>query len=293
MKTGREGIDLIKAFEGCRLTAYRDPIGVLTIGFGHTAMAGPPKPVAGMKVTAQHAEDILITDLGKYEFGVSKVLTRSPNQHQFDAMVSLCFNIGPTNFAKSSVVRYFNAGSVTKAADRFLAWNKAGGKVLKGLTRRRAAERALFLTPMPAVIEFPIGVRVEDIPPPDVEPPEAPPRVATRITEGNTLMNMNSFRTIMTVVAGLLVSVMTFAPQFLGCTIEAVTNAVDCSASWLPPVWAGLVATGLMVLNLILKALQGGGFGPGLVNKTVVVSPTGAPGTVTNAQVEAGPKKGS
>ena len=111
-------------------------------------MAGLPKPVAGMRITKQEAEDILVRDLVKYESAVRKALKRNPNQNQFDAMVSLCFNIGPGNFAKSSIVTYFNSGHAARAADRFLAWNKAGGKVLKGLERRRKAERALFLKPV-------------------------------------------------------------------------------------------------------------------------------------------------
>ena len=83
--------------------------------------------------------------LRKYEAAVDKALTRLPSQAQFDAMASLCWNIGPGNFAKSSVVRRFNDGNLMGAGDAFRLWNKAGGKVLKGLVNRREAERALFL----------------------------------------------------------------------------------------------------------------------------------------------------
>lgn len=158
MKTGRAGIALIKNFEGCVLQSYRDPVGVWTLGFGHTTAAGPPEVKAGMKITKEEAEEILVRDLGKYETAVTRGLTRVPTQNQFDAMVSLCYNIGPGNFAKSSVLRHFNAGQFGSAASSFALWNKADGRVLAGLSRRRAAEASLFSK---AVLP----------PPPDVEPP--------------------------------------------------------------------------------------------------------------------------
>lgn len=163
MKTNRAGIDLIKEFEGLRTTAYADPVGILTIGYGHTSAAGAPKVTKGMKITAAYAEDILVIDLAKFEAEVLRKLTRLPNENQFAAMVSLCFNIGPGNFAKSSVLHYFNAGDPTTAADKFLLWNKAGGKVLAGLKRRREAERTLFRRP---VVEAPA--------PPPPPPPDIP-----------------------------------------------------------------------------------------------------------------------
>lgn len=152
MKINRAGIELLKKWEGCRLKAYQDSVGVWTIGFGHTSMAGEPKVTAGLTITQQEAEDILVRDLVKYESAVSKALTRSPNENQFSAMVSLCYNIGPGAFAKSSVARLFNAGDVTGSADAFRLWNKAGGQVLKGLVNRREDERRLFLTPVTAAV---------------------------------------------------------------------------------------------------------------------------------------------
>lgn len=146
-KINRAGLDLIKEFEGLRLKAYRDSVNVLTVGFGHTSMAGPPEVKSGMTITAQEAEDILARDLGKFEKAVFDKLTRSPTQNEYGAMVSLCFNVGPGNFAKSSVLRKFNEGDEQGAADAFLRWNRADGKVMAGLTRRREAERALFLRP--------------------------------------------------------------------------------------------------------------------------------------------------
>ncbi len=146
MKINAAGLDLIKRWEGLRLTAYQDSVGVWTIGYGHTAEAGPPAPKAGMKITEQEAADILARDLGQYERAVTKAVSIVPSANQFAAMVSLCYNIGPTNFAKSSVVRLLNVGQPREAADAFLLWNKAGGKVLKGLTARRENEKKLFLT---------------------------------------------------------------------------------------------------------------------------------------------------
>lgn len=145
MKTSKAGLDLIKKFEGCKLTAYRCPAGVWTIGYGHTSAAGEPKVMEGMKITAQEAERILAQDLVKYEKAVERVILRPMTQHQFDALVSLCFNIGQGALAGSSVVRRFNSGDIQGAADAFLMWTKAGGKELQGLVNRRKDERALFL----------------------------------------------------------------------------------------------------------------------------------------------------
>ena len=146
MKINAAGLALIKRWEGLRLTAYQDSVGVWTIGYGHTAEAGPPEPKANMKITEKEANDILTRDLGQYERAVTKAISVAPTSNQFAAMVSLCYNIGPTNFAKSSVVRRMNEGNSKAAADAFLLWNKAGGKVLKGLTARREDEKKLFLT---------------------------------------------------------------------------------------------------------------------------------------------------
>lgn len=155
MKTGETGLDLIRAFEGNRLTGYLDCVGIPTIGYGHTGAAGGPitysdgtttsKVIVGKSITRKEANRIHASDMAKFEKPVSAAVTRKPSQHQFDAMVSLAFNIGAGAFGKSSVLRKFNAGDNQGAADAFLLWNKAGGKALAGLTRRRNAERALFL----------------------------------------------------------------------------------------------------------------------------------------------------
>jgi lysozyme len=145
MKTGSRGLALIKQFEGLRLRAYQDTVGIWTIGYGHTASAGPPRPKPGLRITMAEADAILARDLAKYEAAVERALRREPSQHHFDAMVSLCFNVGPKNFRGSRLVECFNAGDDEGAAQAFIAWTRAGGAVLPGLKKRRAAEKRLFL----------------------------------------------------------------------------------------------------------------------------------------------------
>jgi lysozyme len=138
-------IDLIKSFEGWRANAYRDSVGVWTIGYGHTSMAGPPKVTSNLKITKSEGEAMLQHDLQKYAKAVDDAVTVPLTPNQFGALVSFCYNVGPGNFNKSSVLRYTNAGNFKGVPARLLLWNKAGGRVLKGLTRRRKAEGKLFL----------------------------------------------------------------------------------------------------------------------------------------------------
>lgn len=160
MKTSLEGIALIKKFEGLRLKAYPDP-GTggepWTIGYGTTSAAGVGKITKGMTITEVQAESMLVRSLEAYEAGVLKALARTPTQHQLDAMVSLAYNIGVGAFAKSSVVKFYNAGDIAKAADAFLMWSKAAGKTLPGLVVRRQAERDLFLKPDAVASATPAG----------------------------------------------------------------------------------------------------------------------------------------
>lgn len=145
MITSLEGQRIIKMFEGCKLAAYLCPAGIPTIGFGHTG----PETRIGQKITQHQADEILTHDLQKFESAIGRLCPLA-NANQFSAMVSLCFNIGEANFAASSLRRKFNANAPLSAADEFLKWNKATVKgvltVLPGLTKRREAERLLFLT---------------------------------------------------------------------------------------------------------------------------------------------------
>ena len=149
MRVNRAALDLIKEFEGFRSETYRDIAGVLTIGYGTTAAAGVGiVPVPGMTITKAEAEWYLQKAVDKFAAQIAKYITAPINENEFGAFVSLAYNIGPTAFRKSSALRYFNAGDKTRAANNIRLFNKAGGKVLKGLVRRREAERALFLTPI-------------------------------------------------------------------------------------------------------------------------------------------------
>ena len=147
MKTSDRGVALIKAHEGLRLQAYQDPVGVWTIGYGHTTAAGPPKVERGMKITDAGADAILRQDLAKFEGYVSSAVKVPLNQNEFDALVSFTFNLGPGNLRSSTLLKKLNAGDRAGAADEFLKWTKAGGKTLPGLVKRREAERALFRAP--------------------------------------------------------------------------------------------------------------------------------------------------
>ena len=140
-------LDLVKEFEGLRLDAYRDPVGIWTIGYGTTAMAGIGiTPKAGMKITETQAESYLLAALDLFGIGIRQAITAPINENEWGAFLSLAYNIGPGAFKKSSALRKFNQGDKAGAANAILLWNKAGGRVMKGLERRRAAERALFLT---------------------------------------------------------------------------------------------------------------------------------------------------
>ena len=140
MRTSQKGIDLIKKFEGCRLNSYRCPAGVWTIGYGHTKGVKE-----GQRITQAQAEDFLKEDLKIYERAVEGCVKVPLSQNQFDALVSFCYNCGGEALRTSTLLRLLNEGRYFEAAEQFLRWNKACGKVLEGLTRRRHAERELFL----------------------------------------------------------------------------------------------------------------------------------------------------
>ncbi|MCR6502611.1 lysozyme [Shinella sp. CPCC 101442] len=144
--TSAAGRKAITQREGNVLTAYQDSVGVWTIGVGHTSAAGAPAVAKGMKITAAESDEILSRDLKTFEAGVRAAVKVPVNQNEFDALVSLAFNIGVGAFSKSTLVKKLNAGDRAGAADQFLVWNKAGGKVLQGLTARRQAERKQFLS---------------------------------------------------------------------------------------------------------------------------------------------------
>jgi len=149
MKINQATVELVKEFEGFSAKAYKCPAGIWTIGYGTTAAAGVGiTPKEGMTISKSDAEGYLHAALEKFASQIEDAITAPINENEFGAFVSLAYNIGPGAFKKSSALSSFNAGDKAKSAKAILLWNKAGGKVLKGLTRRREAERKLFLTPV-------------------------------------------------------------------------------------------------------------------------------------------------
>ena len=177
-------VDLVKEFEGLRLKAYPDPATggePITIGYGTTAAAGVGiVPKLGMAITQAEAEAYLVKALESFAAKIRPNITAPININEFGAFLSLAYNIGPGAFAKSSALRKFNAGDKAGAANAILLWNKAGGRVMKGLDRRRAAEAALFLTPDTK----PLAARpVADSRKPD---PVANPEAPAMLPDGST-----------------------------------------------------------------------------------------------------------
>lgn len=146
MRLGSKGLELIKSFEGFYRKPYLDPIGIPTIGYGATYY--PNKKKVTMKdkpLTEKEASDLLKEMMVTYENDVKRLVKRELNQNQFDALVSFTYNLGSANLGKSTLLKKVNANPCDKTIkDEFLKWNKAGGKVLNGLTRRRNAEAELY-----------------------------------------------------------------------------------------------------------------------------------------------------
>ncbi|MGQ1888284.1 lysozyme [Serratia marcescens] len=144
MQTSKTGRQFIKGFERLRLKAYPDP-GTggkpWTIGWGHTKGV-----MQGDRITQEQAEQFFSDDLAVFELTVNRAIKRPMTQNQFDAMVSLAFNIGGSAFAGSTLVKKFNAGDIQGAVNEFPKWRSSAGKVMPGLVKRRAAEREMFLS---------------------------------------------------------------------------------------------------------------------------------------------------
>jgi len=135
------GLALLKSFEQCRLSAYRDSVGIATIGWGHTAGVR-----MGDTCSQEQADHWLVGDVQNAVNACDANAPKNLTQNQFDALVVFTFNVGVGAEAHSTLLAKLNAGDIAGAADEFLKWNHAGGVVVDGLTRRRQAERALFLT---------------------------------------------------------------------------------------------------------------------------------------------------
>lgn len=139
------GIALIKNFEGLRLKAYQDVVGVWTIGYGHTSMAGEPAVTRGLAFTRQRAEMVLRSDVANFAAQVQRLVPDHLNDNQFAALVSFAYNVGLGNFRQSSVLKAVLAGDDDVVPRRLALWNRAGGRVLSGLIRRRASEGEFYV----------------------------------------------------------------------------------------------------------------------------------------------------
>ena len=139
MNIGQRGIEIIKHFEGCELEAYKCPAGVWTIGYGHIKGVSE-----GMSITQEQAEQMLLDELKEYENYINELVVVDLSQNQFDALVSWVYNLGPANLKSSTLLKVLNSGDYAGVPAQIERWNKAGGKVLEGLIRRRLAESSLF-----------------------------------------------------------------------------------------------------------------------------------------------------
>jgi len=157
-KIGPRATALIQHFEGCRLNAYQDSVGVWTIGWGNTFYEDGSRVQAGDSISQARADALFRLIVARFEAGVEKAAPVA-TAAQFGAMVSLAYNIGLLAFTGSTLLRMHNSGSYAGAAEQFPRWNKAGGRVLDGLTRRRKAERLLYLNDLPA-FDKAIGYRL-------------------------------------------------------------------------------------------------------------------------------------
>jgi lysozyme len=141
MKLSASGLKFIEQQEGIRFNAYQDQRGIWTIGVGHTG----PDITQGLVATQEQIDNWLLQDTQTAVNAVNRTTDVPLTQNQFDALCSLCFNIGQGNFGSSTLVKDLNAGNTAGAAAQFLVWNRVNGVPNAGLIRRRAAEQALFL----------------------------------------------------------------------------------------------------------------------------------------------------
>lgn len=186
MQTSPSGRAAIARREGTKLIAYQDSVGIWTVGVGHTSAAGPPKVMRGLKITAAESDEILARDLASVEAAVSSLVEVPLSQNEFDALVSLVFNIGAGAFKKSTALRSLNGGNRTGAADAMLAFNKAtvGGRkvALKGLATRRQDERAQFLSKAP--VETTVTITLPTAPEPTKPPVQMPDKPIVLTQDG-------------------------------------------------------------------------------------------------------------
>lgn len=146
MKTiSTNGLNLVKKFEAFRESMYLDAVSKPTIGYGTLIDTKEEQYLINKKITEAEATDLLELDMAKFEKAINNLVKAELTQNQFDALCSFTYNVGISNFKNSTLLKMINEGKIKESADQFLRWNKAGGKVLSGLTSRRQKEMELFL----------------------------------------------------------------------------------------------------------------------------------------------------
>ena len=144
MRISDRGIGLIRRFEGFSSTPYQCSAGVWTVGYGTTRISGKPVNKYMEPISRQYAEELLMDDLQEFQEAIDRLVRVPLEQNQYDALLSLVYNIGIGAFSKSTLLKKLNKGKYDQVPYELARWNKAGGKVLNGLVRRRAAEAELW-----------------------------------------------------------------------------------------------------------------------------------------------------
>ena len=227
----------LKRLEGFRANAYIPvPGDRTTIGYGFTDGVK-----LGDTMTREEADARLVEELRPYEMAVWQGCAREPNQNEFDAMVLLCFNIGPAGFRRSTVLKAHNRGDCQAAARAFGLWNKSGGKVYAGLTKRRAEESALYLTPMPDDMS---------------DPPEGAIEAMPQSVDAESPMHASPINRA-GVVAGGTAAVATVAET--ARTVAEVKYSVSSLGDWLLPVLLLVIVVlcGFVVWNRFNQRKEG------------------------------------
>lgn len=237
MRLSLQSRERLKRLEGFRAKAYIPvPGDRTTIGYGFTDGVK-----LGDTMTREEADARLVEELRPYEMAVWQGCTREPNQNEFDAMVLLCFNIGPAGFRRSTVLKAHNRGDCQAAARAFGLWNKSGGKVYAGLTKRRAEESALYLTPMPDDMS---------------DPPEGAIEAMPQSVDAESPMHASPINRA-GVVAGGTAAVATVAET--ARTVAEVKYSVASLGDWLVPVLLVLVVVlcGFVVWQRVNQRKEG------------------------------------
>jgi GH24 family phage-related lysozyme (muramidase) len=241
MKTSEDGKRRIKRFESLRLKAYLCPAGVPTIGYGETEGVTLEDVKRGRTCTQVEAEQLFALRLLSFECQVFDVCVNRPNQNQFDAFVSLAYNIGIAGFTKSTVLKAHNRGDTTSAARAFGLWNKAtvSGKlqVVPGLVTRRAQEAALYLQPIASHNEANLPEMPQDIAP-------ERPMSDSRITRGAA-------------TAGVITTVATTSEVL--SSVNSVKSSVDELGTWFVPVLLAMVVAlcGYIIYERFVQRKEG------------------------------------